>query len=144
MIRRPPRSTRTDTRFPSSTLFRSLLVIDQHLDVASQELTGLLQGIEPESGSADCDDVEAPVTLFLDLGQLEDAADPVQRLAASLTHLVALSDRAGAEDSLRRLWVAQKPVDHGQIAILEVPTPHGAPREQRSRKHTGWQESGRT
>src|SRR3546814_3572478 len=127
MIRRPPRSTRTDTRFPSSTLFRSLLVIDQHLDVASQELTGRLQGIEPESGSADCDDVEAPVTLFLDLGQLEDAADPVQRLAASLTHLVALSDRAGAEDALRRIWVAQQLVDQGPLAILEDPKRHGDP-----------------
>src|SRR3546814_5939760 len=28
MIRRPPRSTRTDTLFPSTTLFRSLLVTD--------------------------------------------------------------------------------------------------------------------
>src|SRR3546814_10718596 len=34
MIRRPPRSTRTDTLFPSTTLFRSLLacIIEQHHD----------------------------------------------------------------------------------------------------------------
>src|SRR3546814_3092141 len=38
MIRRPPRSTRTDTRFPYTTLFRSLVGIDisekmlQHAD----------------------------------------------------------------------------------------------------------------
>src|SRR3546814_18881344 len=29
MIRRPPRSTRTDTRFPYTTLFRSLLIDDR-------------------------------------------------------------------------------------------------------------------
>src|SRR3546814_3888612 len=31
MIRRPPRATRTDTRFPYTTLFRSLLGHAQHL-----------------------------------------------------------------------------------------------------------------
>src|SRR3546814_13714896 len=30
MIRRPPRSTRTDTLFPSTTLFRSADVADRH------------------------------------------------------------------------------------------------------------------
>src|SRR3546814_4097624 len=30
MIRRPPRSTRTDTRFPYTTLFRSLLVCENN------------------------------------------------------------------------------------------------------------------
>src|SRR3546814_9180477 len=33
MIRRPPRSTRTDTLFPYTTLFRSLLTLDQLLAV---------------------------------------------------------------------------------------------------------------
>src|SRR3546814_18065935 len=32
MVRRPPRSTRTDTLFPYTTLFRSLLLDDQRLD----------------------------------------------------------------------------------------------------------------
>src|SRR3546814_5544658 len=30
MIRRPPRSTRTDTLFPYTTLFRSDAVVDEH------------------------------------------------------------------------------------------------------------------
>src|SRR3546814_13829170 len=30
MIRRPPRSTRTDTRFPYTTLFRSLGIVERH------------------------------------------------------------------------------------------------------------------
>src|SRR3546814_3070397 len=39
MIRRPPRSTRTDTRFPSTTLFRSVGVVDRlhHLRLARPE-----------------------------------------------------------------------------------------------------------
>src|SRR3546814_15600247 len=32
MIRRPPRSTRTDTLFPYTTLFRSGLVLARHID----------------------------------------------------------------------------------------------------------------
>src|SRR3546814_18704798 len=35
MIRRPPRSTRTDTRFPYTTLFRSLSGIGDHHDQPS-------------------------------------------------------------------------------------------------------------
>src|SRR3546814_12828183 len=33
MIRRPPRSTRTDTLFPYTTLFRSVLAHDHEIDV---------------------------------------------------------------------------------------------------------------
>src|SRR3546814_2893723 len=36
MIRRPPRSTRTDTLFPYTTLFRSLLAL-AHLVLSSQQ-----------------------------------------------------------------------------------------------------------
>src|SRR3546814_17065620 len=39
MIRRPPRSTRTDTLFPYTTLFRSE---DRHLDVVDRDLGGEL------------------------------------------------------------------------------------------------------
>src|SRR3546814_3511785 len=31
MIRRPPRSTRTDTRFPDTTLFRSIAIFPPHM-----------------------------------------------------------------------------------------------------------------
>src|SRR3546814_6166640 len=52
MIRRPPRSTRTDTLFPYTTLFRSL-VIEANL-IARQEIMALAGGdhvlvtIEPQ------------------------------------------------------------------------------------------------
>src|SRR3546814_7521498 len=41
MIRRPPRSTRTDTLFPYTTLFRSV-----HVQCLSQDLTELLLGVQ--------------------------------------------------------------------------------------------------
>src|SRR3546814_19526345 len=46
MIRRPPRSTRTDTLFPYTTLFRSLafrilgVVFDQRVDVGKTHVVG--------------------------------------------------------------------------------------------------------
>src|SRR3546814_752291 len=45
MIRRPPRSTRTDTLFPYTTLFRSALFDLQHADLAFHEGVDLLQAI---------------------------------------------------------------------------------------------------
>src|SRR3546814_15244541 len=46
MIRRPPRSTRTDTLFPYTTLFRSIVValdspdLDRFVDAAAEALGG--------------------------------------------------------------------------------------------------------
>src|SRR3546814_17048926 len=42
MIRRPPRSTRTDTLFPYTTLFRSFDLDALHFDVTSGRLKGLV------------------------------------------------------------------------------------------------------
>src|SRR3546814_17557835 len=47
MIRRPPRSTRTDTRFPYTTLFRS------HLLAAVREFAGAGQGFRQLGHAAD-------------------------------------------------------------------------------------------
>src|SRR6056297_2094538 len=48
MLRRPPRSTRTDTLFPYTTLFRSLYAQHQHASVATgrDERVAHLQGVE--------------------------------------------------------------------------------------------------
>src|SRR3546814_1809977 len=46
MIRRPPRSTRTDTLFPYTTLFRSCPV-----RIQNNEPTGGLNGRQPQRGS---------------------------------------------------------------------------------------------
>src|SRR3546814_12744737 len=49
MLRRPPRSTRTDTLFPYTTLFRSWLGVDrpEHPDVVTAENPEKLQGWNP-------------------------------------------------------------------------------------------------
>src|SRR3546814_14525391 len=49
MIRRPPRSTRTDTLFPYTTLFRSDLVVRKNVHVQEIELA-LLEGQQPRRG----------------------------------------------------------------------------------------------
>src|SRR3546814_14369703 len=57
MIRRPPRSTRTDTLFPYTTLFRSYLVLAPEHDgvavaVAAQQVLGEVQaGVREEPGT---------------------------------------------------------------------------------------------
>src|SRR3546814_3450818 len=52
MIRRPPRSTRTDTLFPYTTLFRSLLVVSERT---------ILEGLrEPGSSNMEQDVKEKP------------------------------------------------------------------------------------
>src|SRR3546814_12368391 len=43
MIRRPPRTTRTDTRFPYTTLFRSKLAIEAEDDGLGEDGEGGLQ-----------------------------------------------------------------------------------------------------
>src|SRR3546814_13354747 len=56
MIRRPPRSTRTDTRFPYTTLFRSQLAQAQKQWAARPEATRprvLFVSVDPERDSPD-------------------------------------------------------------------------------------------
>src|SRR3546814_10700438 len=60
MIRRPPRSTRTDTLFPYTTLFRSLETTVVHQDDARrqqqrEEHQPSLQGVGPADGEEAAD-----------------------------------------------------------------------------------------
>src|SRR3546814_3383562 len=55
MIRRPPRSTRTDTLFPYTTLFRSLVVEIQSTPLrrhGRQHLAALTAGLDPYPDTA--------------------------------------------------------------------------------------------
>src|SRR3546814_15845839 len=47
MIRRPPRSTRTDTLFPYTTLFRSKVLSEENVE----RIAGTLENIESLTGS---------------------------------------------------------------------------------------------
>src|SRR3546814_3989472 len=52
MIRRPPRSTRMDTRFPYTTLFRSQIGIAQHAEINKKDRPG--EGIGKVMSDSDC------------------------------------------------------------------------------------------
>src|SRR3546814_2916964 len=80
MIRRPPRSTRTDTLFPSTTLFRSVkLTLEQ---VARRAGFGLGEGT-PVAIEVLAVDVAAPVALDHAVG-IEQRQDDDQRPLAEV------------------------------------------------------------
>src|SRR3546814_13446753 len=57
MIRRPPRSTRTDTLFPYTTLFRSVARLKLHLGIDASQLDALTRY-----------EVQGQARPFLDIG----------------------------------------------------------------------------
>src|SRR3546814_6593781 len=95
MIRRPPRSTRTDTLFPYTTLFRSL----ERVDIGPGAQVPRAQLFEHGA-----DDLAAPVGLRLrPLHQLVAAGrlEGTQGLAAVLDRLVAALDLHDAANIAR-------------------------------------------
>src|SRR3546814_3943385 len=90
MIRRPPRSTRTDTLFPYTTLFRS--VVEAHVDQEGQALADFLDDLGR--------DLAAPA------GQLH-LAEESQRLVDRQHHQVGRSEEHTSElQSLMRISYA--------------------------------------
>src|SRR3546814_14076521 len=75
MIRRPPRSTRTDTLFPYATLFRSALV-----GIQAQQGAALDRGVDRLGPF----DVHADVLADLDLQRVEAAFDGIERVGHHL------------------------------------------------------------
>src|SRR3546814_2087458 len=49
MIRRPPRSTRTDTLFPYTTLFRSLTALGQDVEMEFRRMLAVLRNVRQHS-----------------------------------------------------------------------------------------------
>src|SRR3546814_17480710 len=72
MIRRPPRSTRTDTLFPYTTLFRSRLGKD-HLSNSPLGFAARNAAIEREAGARE---VEAVIGAEADAGAVREAGAP--------------------------------------------------------------------
>src|SRR3546814_13335005 len=68
MIRRPPRSTRTDTLFPYTTLFRSLGMAAHGSPGVRQHRVGA--------------DADLPLAVVAELGALQDAGAPDRRPCA--------------------------------------------------------------
>src|SRR3546814_19152223 len=67
MIRRPPRSTRTDTLFPYTTLFRSLK-LDALIGIGGDGSQAILRRLAQQGG---IDLVTIPTTIDNDLGHTE-------------------------------------------------------------------------
>src|SRR3546814_1263478 len=113
MIRRPPRSTRTDTRFPYTTLFRSL-------------------------ARGDVDEIDAGfLERARDLDRLVRrhalVADPVVRRDADRHRLVLVPDRAHRAENLER--IAQAVLEAAAI-IVGAAVLRRADEARRSEEHT--------
>src|SRR3546814_15474901 len=98
MIRRPPRSTRTDTLFPYTTLFRSLEVAAAaHADIAGRE-EGQRTGGRRRQAEARIALGARGATFRRDgpLAELDGhaIADPAAAAARGQRHLAPLNDRA--------------------------------------------------
>src|SRR3546814_5660792 len=111
MIRRPPRSTRTDTLFPYTTLFRSTVGCDaQDVDVAGRDLVAAAPAVPFVDGAVERHaqqapgrtDPEAAVRI---LGEREHA-----RVAQAFAHLVAEGgDLTGGVDVFDHAVVGAQP-----------------------------------
>src|SRR3546814_236357 len=98
MIRRPPRSTRTDTLFPYTTLCRSLLGVLPHIDVdfADGKLVLDCAGLHEREALPRVDRIELlPVT---DDGETADFHEVRDR--GQLVHLLVRDHRTLVEDEI--------------------------------------------
>src|SRR3546814_5458547 len=103
MIRRPPRSTRTDTLFPYTTLFRSL---EEALAVAGQHLAGELAGRQAlESGRR----IAEPVA---DRQQLEDrkSTSELQSLMRISYAVFCLKKKKNNSTKISKTFMNQKQI----------------------------------
>src|SRR3546814_15454677 len=123
MIRRPPRSTRTDTLFPYTTLFRSHAAQLRHLEPS----TGIHRQAEA-IGAEHRAGMDAHALAEPDPG---DQGDPRDQVAAGADHAVVADHatrtdgRAGADKAAR--------ADAGESADKRIVADHrqpGAPRRR--------------
>src|SRR3546814_5799476 len=75
MIRRPPRSTRTDTLFPYTTLFRSFFLCDKLVDFSDMLIGQLLDFV-----------LHAAFVVFGDFLVLDQLLERVVGVAAQIAH----------------------------------------------------------
>src|SRR3546814_7737197 len=124
MIRRPPRSTRTDTLFPYTTLFRSLLAehgvkraINTLIQVGSDRF-GVLEVDSPIEGRF----TEADLTFVAGTANLLGVALERQRTEAMLR---------------RNEQLLQQALAHQDVLVKEISKRNKNSLEIRSEEHTG-------
>src|SRR3546814_13047163 len=104
MIRRPPRSTRTDTLFPYTTLFRSLFKnfaglnsIPLVLDTKDpDEIVETLIRLRPSFGAVNLEDISAPRCFDIEKRVIEALDCPVLHDDQHGTAIVVLAALQGA------------------------------------------------
>src|SRR3546814_12933599 len=89
MRRRPPRSTRTDTLFPYTTLFRSP---DTQARL-NEELDDVRRNAANALGNGQLERAQEGYRLLADAGQQADADAGLQRVAAAWAHRAETLDR---------------------------------------------------
>src|SRR3546814_16622432 len=111
MIRRPPRSTRTDTLFPYTTLFRSVGKFDYHLPGITKRATDPVRlerkgrgDFEQDPASTRCDGSADKWVSYFENSTLEHSG--CDRRSGFPTQAPVLPPRAPGRD---RRW-AQQPV----------------------------------
>src|SRR3546814_7204532 len=124
MIRRPPRSTRTDTLFPYTTLFRSYLAlvndqtaVTKHIDVGQQ--IARVAGTFAATPIAD----ECGAIRFGDRAQLGARAPPVSSLAIAVRLLVLDECSAARVEQFLRCGLALGDLGGEEIGRAHVGTP---------------------
>src|SRR3546814_10972897 len=94
MIRRPPRSTRTDTLFPYTTLFRSFFRENHRFEfLAEQMLPALASGAKPRIRiwSAGCSSGEEPYSIAMVMAEvMGNRAQSISRVLATDLSMRAL------------------------------------------------------
>src|SRR3546814_13452173 len=129
MIRRPPRSTRTDTLFPYTTLFRSLAAQHRravaHLHAGDGAERDLLARRRQDRQASEFADTVAQLARIADADRV--AREPLHRLAARLA-----ADRAGAAGlHLGHLYAVPPPRRALDVHLVTTPPrspfrpPHG-------------------
>src|SRR3546814_2805869 len=132
MIRRPPRSTRTDTLFPYATLFRSLGVLTSPSGAAVRDVLSVLTRRFP---LLDVEVLPVPVQGAAAAAQITSM---LQRAAASGRFDALLLTRGGG--SLEDLWAFNDEALARAIAASPVPVVSAVGHETdftlRSKQHT--------
>src|SRR3546814_2226421 len=123
MIRRPPRSTRTDTLFPYTTLFRSASGCSASRDRALPERSAASWSADRWRACRSCapplhragDAIDADDLLLLEtepqLCRVEDPVDDVEAIAQPVVDQLRLAVRA-ADEQRRRLTVGERSEEH--------------------------------
>src|SRR3546814_8926575 len=144
MIRRPPRSTRTDTLFPYTTLFRSNLIVQHLMD---ESLACVVRADHPEIGDSISRaqfermkhvNVLPPGRLRAGLFQALDRQGLRREVAVSVTHFLAAPEVVAVTDYCTTLpgLICRRLAHDPRLKVLPAPVGLGTFPVEIDRKST--------